>query len=757
MLGFFSDLRIKKGNTLLSFLMIAGFTAFLVFITNPSQDIFLGAQVGKGGVTTPNSPVLDSATPGDEQVDLVWTTPADGGSAITDYMVSIYLNGKTQKTVSVGDGSATSYSVTGLTNDTEYAFEVYAVNALGNGKISNSLTATPTAGKGGGSATVPGVSSKLTAVSGDGQVELSWFAPDDDGGAAIEFYYVKVLGARSENILETNDDSTTYTVTGLKNDVEYTFSVAAVNSEGEAEYSDPVSETPASNATVPNTPTGVTVTPGDQTLAISWTAPANGGSAITGYIVAITPSGGDTETVNIDANNTSYLFEGLKNGTAYLLKVLAQNSVGDSEYSTETKASPDENTAPAIVGKPTVQVTNTTAIITWSTNKSTSTKVDFGLLTTKTSTPEYNKDSRVANHSVTITDLVPCTTYSYVVKSYDALSQVATSSKEQFTTKGCIVAAEIKKVGQDTVDTTLGGTLDFTTSEVQTKLTVPQNVKTGETDVVFEVKKLEKTTVKEGIGLPVANLKWLGEHVYDFSAYSEDSEDEVNNFDEPITVTIEYTREDVQGIDLNTLKIHHYEESTGWSVLNQCTNTYDPKTGQGEISCKTNSFSIFGLFGEDASGGISTGVYVSQTNSSSNIDDEDENDSDTESKVEEKASTTKDSLVVLKKEELDVEDNTEIVVDMNSDSKEFEKDLWYGIADRDVQDLQRFLNNQGFTVAEKGPGSPGRETGYFGPLTLRALKKFQLFYQGSISRPTPVQKLNGYLDYFTREFIQNNF
>jgi hypothetical protein len=39
--------------------------------------------------------------------------------------------------------------------------------------------------------------------------------------------------------------------------------------------------------------------------------------------------------------------------------------------------------------------------------------------------------------------------------------------------------------------------------------------------------------------------------------------------------------------------------------------------------------------------------------------------------------------------------------------------------------LQLFLNNNGFPIASSGPGSPGFETSYFGPLTEAALARFQ--------------------------------
>ena len=55
----------------------------------------------------------------------------------------------------------------------------------------------------------------------------------------------------------------------------------------------------------------------------------------------------------------------------------------------------------------------------------------------------------------------------------------------------------------------------------------------------------------------------------------------------------------------------------------------------------------------------------------------------------------------------------------------FSKQLDFGATDPQVKELQKFLNTQGFKVSATGEGSPGFETDYFGPLTQKALQKFQ--------------------------------
>ena len=82
--------------------------------------------------------------------------------------------------------------------------------------------------------------------------------------------------------------------------------------------------------TAPAAPTGVHATAGDSQATVTWTAPNDGGSPITGYAVYSQPSGAATPAA---AGATSATITGLTDGQPYFFTVVATNTVGDSDES----------------------------------------------------------------------------------------------------------------------------------------------------------------------------------------------------------------------------------------------------------------------------------------------------------------------------------------------------------------------------------------------------------------------------------------
>jgi hypothetical protein len=189
-----------------------------------------------------------TATPGDRQVTLSWDA-ASGYRTVSGYRVSV--DGSNRGNL---DANARSYTVTGLTNDTEYTFKVWAQYSYKNNDgytqydngPSATITATPREFP--EDATPPSVPQNFKVTPGNGRVILDWDAPISDGGAAITKY--EASKDNGSTWINTNNTST-YTFTGLTNATSYTFQIRAVNGLG---YGPPASAKAIPTAITTTTP-----------------------------------------------------------------------------------------------------------------------------------------------------------------------------------------------------------------------------------------------------------------------------------------------------------------------------------------------------------------------------------------------------------------------------------------------------------------------------------------------------------------------
>ena len=293
----------------------------------------------------PGAPTGVSATAGDTSATVSWTAPASNGSAITGYTVTSSPDGITATT-----SGATSVLVSGLTNNTAYTFTVVATNGVGPGPASDpSNSVTPIA------PTAPDPPTGVTAVAGDASATVSWTPPVSNGGSPITGYTVT---SSPEGITASTSGATSVSVPGLTNGTGYTFTVVAANAIGSSAASSPSNLVIPTAPTAPGAPTGATAVAGNASAAVSWTAPASNGSAITGYTVTSAP-GGLTATTG-GATSTTVL--GLTNGTSYTFTVVATNGVGpgpasDPSNSVTPTASTTEVTNSAEGGSAGVSVT----------------------------------------------------------------------------------------------------------------------------------------------------------------------------------------------------------------------------------------------------------------------------------------------------------------------------------------------------------------------------------------------------------------
>jgi hypothetical protein len=328
-----------------------------------------GGYVGTATATAPDAPTMGTATAGDAAATVTWGAPTvDGGSPVTGYVVSVYQGDATTafRTLTAPAG-ATTTQVSGLTNGTPYTFTVAAVNSVGTSPASGrSASVTPAA-----QATVPGAPVLGTVTAGNTTASVTWAAPTADGGAAISGYRVSVFqgaGTTAARTVDVAAPATTADVTGLVNGTSYAFSVAAVNSVGTGP--DSARSGLVTPVTVAGAPTITSVTPGDASASVAWTAPAGtGGSPVTAYVVSVFQGSGTAavQTVEAPATATSAQLTGLVNGTVYTVTVAARNAAGLGTASAGSVVTPQP--AVTVPGAPTItSVTagDASASLTWS-------------------------------------------------------------------------------------------------------------------------------------------------------------------------------------------------------------------------------------------------------------------------------------------------------------------------------------------------------------------------------------------------------
>jgi predicted phage tail protein len=227
--------------------------------------------------TAPDPPIDVTGVAGNGLVTVSWTAPSNtGGSGLTAYAVTASPDGLTCAVAP----PTTTCDVTLLSNGTAYTFTVRATNSSG-------LTSDPSLPS--AAVTPVGPPDAPTAVSGtagDSKVTVSWTAPTSNGGSPIASYTVTAFaGGSTISTTTTPTAATTFDVTGLTNGTAYTFTVTATNAKGKtsAESLPSVSVVPSKG--LPDAPTGLTAQSGTGQVALAWTAPNPGRSAISDYVV----------------------------------------------------------------------------------------------------------------------------------------------------------------------------------------------------------------------------------------------------------------------------------------------------------------------------------------------------------------------------------------------------------------------------------------------------------------------------------------
>ena len=332
-------------STTLSYIdsnVVAGMTYYYVVKAVNSVGTSSASNEASSSIpsTVPSAPTNLAAALATGKITLTWSAPASSGSSpLTGYVIYRGTSSALTGQVSIGTSTATSYVDAMILKGTYY-YTVKAVSSVGSSPASTSTSVVVDA-----SNTAPGMVTGLSAMAtgSSGVIKLTWTAPSNGGSAITGYKIYRGWSSGFETLVKTISPGTSYTDTWMTNGVTYYYKVAAVNAIGTGALSEEVYATPTkSTSSVPGTVTGLSAiaTGSSGVIKLTWTAPSNGGSAITGYNIYRSWSPGTETLVKTISPGTSYTDTWMTNGVTYYYKVAAVNAIGTGAKSAEVRATP---------------------------------------------------------------------------------------------------------------------------------------------------------------------------------------------------------------------------------------------------------------------------------------------------------------------------------------------------------------------------------------------------------------------------------
>lgn len=282
-------------------------------------------------IEVPRAPTGLALTIASGSITASWDS-VTGASSYTVTAYSAASGGTTQGTCLT---SSTSCTITGLTNGTASHVAVRATVGSVTGPDSTRVSATPLA--------IPSAPLNVSSTGADSSILMTWSAPSTDGGNPITGYTAQAWSAASggtvvQSCSPSPATSTSCTIENLTNGNIYYVTVYASNGSGNGASAARAARAAGS---LPGAPRSVTISRGDQSVVVEWTAPlTDGGSSITSYTAAARLDSTSSSAI-ISSCSTSELtctITGLTNSTIYYISVTATTAVGTGIASSRVTA-----------------------------------------------------------------------------------------------------------------------------------------------------------------------------------------------------------------------------------------------------------------------------------------------------------------------------------------------------------------------------------------------------------------------------------
>jgi hypothetical protein len=324
-------------------------------------------------------------------------------------------------------GKVTTYTVSGLTAGTYY-FAVVAYGSAGEtSAYSNEISAIITSSD----TQAPSISAIGSSSIGTSSATIFW-ATNELSDSQVEYGTTSSYG-NSTTLNTAMVTSHSQSLGGLTSGTTYYYRVKSRDAAGNLAISSGNTFTTSvlSDTTAPviSGVTGSAITGTGAT--ITWTTNEASNSQVE---YGTTTSYGNSTSLNSSLVTAhSQALSGLIAGATYYYRVRSRDAAGNLAVSSGFTFITSDTTPPTISSVTSSGITGTGATITWTTNETSNSQVEYGTTTSYGNSTSLN-GSLVTAHSQALSGLTAGTTYYFRVKSSDAAGNPAVSDRYSFTT-----------------------------------------------------------------------------------------------------------------------------------------------------------------------------------------------------------------------------------------------------------------------------------------------------------------------------------
>lgn len=364
-----------------------------------------------------------------------------------------------------------------------------------------------------------------------------------------------------------------------------TMYVAARDESGNINYANFASTTFTANTSAPGIPSSVDIVDVSikaterWRLAITWEAPTDDGDGISTYRIFRS-----TDNINFalvgSSSSTTYIDAGLSQQD-YFYRVTACDSTSNcSANSSVVDMYPTGRFIEAanLIGEPSASnVTTKKALVTWTTDRVSDSKIALGTQSGQYGAAEIGSSDQVAVHQIDLDNLAAGTTYYYVVRWTDSDGNTGTSQEYTFITQPAPVIKEIS-----TTKVTLSEAIVSFTSQGATRV----NLYFGASESFGGLRSINTSTDESTYNLDMTGLADGTKYFYQLSAFDSEGTEYKGNI---------FSFTTPQRPQINTLRFEPIEgeptstQSVTWNtnVPSTSTITYG-KTGTGGIDIQNS-------------------------------------------------------------------------------------------------------------------------------------------------------------------------